>query len=438
MAFIAQLLFIILLIASTALFVKNVGKIRRNINLGKPRNRSDNKPLRWKTMAAVAMGQTKMTKRPVAAFFHFLIYAGFILINVEILEIIVDGIFGTHRVFAPYLGVVYDYMIGFFEILALAVLVACVVFLGRRYLLRIKRFFGVEMVGQPQRDATTILLIEIALMTAFLTLDAADMLLQQRGAPHFFQAGLFPVSQYIAPLLSGLSVDQLLMVERVAWWGHIIGIFAFLNYLPFSKHFHIIMAFPNTWYSNLDPKGKFTNMQSVTNEVKLMLDPSAPVPEAPAEHSVFGVKEVTDLTWKNLMDAYTCTECGRCTSVCPANITGKLLSPRKIVMNTRDRLDEYGKNIDAHGQGHDDGKSLHSYITPEELWACTTCNACTEACPVNIDPLEIIVEMRRYLVMEQSAAPAELNGMFTNMENNGAPWQFPPSERFSWADQLKS
>ncbi len=429
---IAQILFLVFLLSASILFGRNVAKIRRNIKLGRAEDRSDRPMERLKTMLLVAFGQSKMTKRPVAAIMHFFLYAGFVIINIEVVEILIDGIFGTHRVFAAPLGPVYNYLIGSFEILALLVIVGCVVFLIRRNVLKIRRFSGKEMTSWPKSDANYILIIEILLMSAFLKMNAADYLLQQQNYPHYIQAGAFPVSQFIAPLMPQ-NAEFLVLIERGAWWFHILGILAFLNYLPYSKHFHIIMAFPNTWYSNLNPKGSFNNMDSVTNEVKAMLDPSfTPLPVA--EGSKFGAKDVQDLSWKNLMDAYTCTECGRCTSVCPANITGKLLSPRKIMMDTRDRLTEVGNNIDQHGKDFQDGKSLlDNYITREEIWACTTCNACTEACPVNIDPLNIIVELRRYAVMEEAQAAASVNSMFGNIENNGAPWKYAPSDRFNWA-----
>ena len=425
-----QIIFFILLAAAVFLFSKNVGRIRRNILLGKDIDRTDRPADRWKTMALVALGQTKMVKRPVAAIMHFFIYVGFIVINIEVLEILIDGLFGSHRIFSKPLGGLYGLLIGGFEILALLVLTACVVFLARRNIIRLKRFSGVEMKAWPKSDANYILLIEICLMTAFFTMNAADYKLQALHFGHYIAAGNFPVSSLLAPLLPA-SAQALVIVERICWWFHIIGILAFLNYLPYSKHFHILLAFPNTWYSNLEEKGKFNNMASVTNEVKAMLDPSF-VPDS-AEPGRFGAKDATDLTWKNLMDAYTCTECGRCTSVCPANITGKLLSPRKIMMDTRDRITEIGKNIDQHGKDHqDDHTLLDNYITREELWACTTCNACVEACPVNIDPLNIIMQMRQYVVMEESQAPASLNNMFGNVENNGAPWKYSNADRLNW------
>jgi heterodisulfide reductase subunit C len=431
---IAQAIFIIILAAAVYLFAKNAGKIRRNILLGKDTNRSDQPGKRWAVMAKVALGQTKMVKRPLAAVMHFFIYVGFVIINLEVMEIMIDGIFGSHRIFSKPLGGLYDLLIGGFEVLALLVLVACIVFLARRNIVHLKRFSGVEMKAWPKSDANYILCIEICLMTAFLTMNAADYKLQLLHFEHYIKAGSFPISSFIAPLLPD-SASSLAIIERSCWWFHIIGILAFLNYLPHSKHFHILLAFPNTWYSNLNPKGEFTNMASVTNEVKAMLDPSF-VPETTGEVSRFGAKDVTDLTWKNLMEAYTCTECGRCTSVCPANITGKLLSPRKIMMDTRDRITEVGNNIDKHGKDYKDDKTLlDNYITREELWACTSCNACTDACPVNINPLEIITEMRRYVVMEESQAPASLNVMFGNMENNGAPWKYSNADRFNWIEE---
>lgn len=430
---IPQLIFLIFLLAAIVWFSFNVRKIIRNINLGRPTDRSDRPAERWLTMIKVAFGQTKMTKRPVAAILHFFVYIGFIIINLEVLEIIIDGLFGTHRIFAAPLGGLYNVLIGSFEILAALVLIGVIAFYARRNFLKLKRFTGVEMTKWPRSDANNILIIETLLMIAFLTMNAADYRLQTLGAEHYISAGSFPVSSLIAPLLPS-SESSLIMIERSAWWFHIIGILAFLNYLPYSKHFHIILAFPNTYYSNLEPKGEFSNMASVTNEVKAMLDPSF-TPEPVAEGGRFGAKDVPDLTWKNLMEAYTCTECGRCTSVCPANITGKLLSPRKIMMDTRDRMEEIGRNIDKHGKDFKDEKSLlNDYISQEEIWACTTCNACTEACPVNIDPLAIIVELRRYSVMEESQAPASLNNMFGNTENNGAPWKYSPADRFNWAN----
>jgi len=432
---IANILFIVLLIAAVFLFTKNVRKIIRNINLGKELDRSDNKPLRWKTMAMVAIGQSKMITRPVAGIMHIFVYVGFVLINIEVAEMLVDGVFGTHR-FLSFLGNFYNFLIGFFEILGFLVTLGCTVFLIRRNIIKLKRFMNKELDGWPRSDANIILISEILLMSALFTMNACDQLLQQTASEHYIHAGSFPISQFITPLFVGMSQSKLIFIERSCWWFHIIGILGFLNYLPYSKHFHIILAFPNVFYSNLNAKGKFTNLESVTKEVKLMLDPSATPPPADAPPGKFGAKDVFDLTWKQLMDAYTCTECGRCTSSCPANQTGKLLSPRKIMMDTRDRLEEVGKNIDKNGKFIDDEKTLLSnYITPEELWACTSCNACVQECPVNIDPLSIIIDLRRYLVMEQSAAPQELNLMFTNVENNGAPWQFSPADRLNWENE---
>jgi len=431
---ISNIIFMLILATGTFLFARRVRFISRNIKLGRDTDRTDRPATRWRTMARVALGQSKMMVRPVPAFFHLLIYAGFIIINVEVLEIIIDGIAGTHRVFAV-AGGLYDVLIGSFEFLAFGVLLACVIFLARRNILKLKRFWMREMTSWPRTDANIILITEITLMAAFLTMNGADYALQLRGAEHYIRAGAFPLSGLMAGMFAGMSNESLILLERTCWWYHITGIMAFLVYIPYSKHFHIFLSFPNVYYSNLDAKGKFTNMESVTNEVKLMLDPSAAAPAAEGAPQQFGAKDVRDLTWKQLMDAYSCTECGRCTSVCPANLTGKLLSPRKIMMDTRDRLEELGTFIDKNGTDKADGKTLlNDYILPEELWACTTCNACVEACPVNIDPLSIITDMRRYLVMEQSAAPQELNGMFTKIENNGAPWQFSPADRLNWKD----
>ena len=437
---IANIIFLVLLLAAGLLFAKNVKRIWSNIKLGKDVNLNDNKGQRWKTMARVALGQSKMTARPVAGVLHILVYLGFVIINIEVLEIVIDGIFGTHRIFAPFLGGVYDVLIGSFEILAFLVLVSCAIFLVRRNVLKIKRFHLKEMTKWPKSDANIILVTEIVLMWAFLSMNATDSLLQASGADHYTAAGSFPISSFLEPLFSGMSVEGLIVYERGAWWFHIIGILAFLNYLPYSKHFHIMLAFPNTYYSNLKPKGQFSNNEAVTNEVRLMMDPNADPfaggGEAPAEIPSFGAKDVEDLTWKNLMDAYSCTECGRCSSSCPANLTGKLLSPRKIMMDTRDRVEELGKHKAKNGkETHDDKALLGDYITEEELWACTSCNACTEACPVNIDPLNIIVELRRNLVMEQSKMPSELTTMVNNIQNNAAPWAFGPQDRLNWKDE---
>jgi len=429
---ISQILFIAITIGAIAFFSINVKKVIRNIKLGKPADRSDQPAKRLITMLKVAFGQTKMVVRPIPAALHFVVYVGFVIINIEVLEIMIDGIFGTHRIFGG-LGSLYNFLIGFFELLALGVWVACVIFLIRRNILKLKRFMARELTGWPKSDANYILITEILLMTAFLFMNAADAKLQSLGAHHYISAGAFPVSNLLQGLLPA-NEASLIAIERGCWWFHIIGILAFLNYLPYSKHFHILFAFPNTYFSNLEPKGEFTNMQSVTNEVKAMLDPSF-VP-ADAEPGRFGAKDVNDLTWVNLMNAYTCTECGRCTSVCPANITGKLLSPRKIMMDTRDRMEEVGKSMDKNGAGFDDGKSLiDDYITREEIWACTSCNACVEACPINIDPLAIITDLRRYAVMEESKAPSSIGAMLGNIENNGAPWKYSPADRFNWAKE---
>ena len=444
---IGQLTFLVLLSTAGILFARRIGQIRKNINLGRDVDRSDRPKERWALMARVAMGQSKMVVRPVAGIMHIVIYAGFILINIEVLEILVDGLFGTHRVFAPFLGGLYDVMIATFEWLALGVLVACVVFLVRRNVLPIARFRSPEMKGWPKNDANIILVVEVLLMFAFLTMNAADTLAQARGLDHYIAAGSFPVSQWLHPLYAGLTDAGIVALERGAWWFHIVGILAFLVYVPYSKHFHIFLAFPNTWYSDLTPAGSMDNMAAVKKEVDLMMSgdpfatPAASAEEPPAEPAPFGAKDVKDLTWKQLMEAYSCTECGRCTSSCPANATGKLLSPRKIMMDTRDRVEEVGKAIQAAGGqwGEGDGKSLlGNYITEEELWACTSCQACVEACPINISPMGIILDMRRSLIMEDSKAPEPITAMFNNVENNGAPWAFPAADRGKWTDELAS
>ncbi|MET7030240.1 (Fe-S)-binding protein [Sediminicola luteus] len=441
MEYLPNILFAIILVGALTFFTKNVKRLSRNIKLGRDVDVSDNKPLRWKNMAKIALGQTKMVVRPIAGIMHVIVYVGFIIINIEVLEIIIDGLLGTHRIFAP-LGSVYDFLIASFEILAFLVIVAVVVFWLRRNVTRIKRFLNPEMKGWPKNDANLILYIELVLMILFLTMNGADYQLQQLGADHYTQAGSFPISQFLAPILDGMNIPSLVLVERSAWWLHIVGILFFLNYLYYSKHLHILLAFPNTYFGKIRPKGQFDNLEAVTKEVKLMMDPSADPFAAPVEGAEppakFGASDVMDLNWVQLLNAYTCTECGRCTSECPANQTGKKLSPRKIMMDTRDRLEEVGKNIDANnGEFKMDGKELlGDYITHEELWACTTCNACVEACPVSIDPLSIIMDMRQYLVMEQSAAPSDLNNMMGNIENNGAPWPFNQMDRLNWEKEL--
>ena len=434
MQYLPNILFAILLIAGIGFFVKNISKIKRNINLGKDIDRSDNKSERWKNMANIALGQSKMIRRPVSGLLHIVVYLGFIIINIEVLEIIIDGLFGTHRILS-FLGGFYTFLIGSFEILAFLVLVSVIIFWTRRMIVRIPRFWNKEMKGFPKNDALYILYFEMVLMSLFLIMNATDTTFQEANLGN-------PISQFVAMLFSSFSADTIHIVERTAWWIHITGILVFLNYLFYSKHLHILLAFPNTFYANLNAKGQFPNDETVTKEVQLMMDPNvnpfAAAPEGTEDEvpEKFGASDVTDLNWVQLMNAYTCTECGRCTSVCPANQTGKELSPRAIMMKTRDRLEEVGKNIDKNGEFKDDNKQLlNDYITPEELWACTTCNACVDECPVNIDPLSIIMDMRKYLVMEQSAAPQELNMMMTNIENNGAPWQYNQMDRLNWKDE---
>jgi len=444
MSYLDNILFAIVLVIGFGYFINNIMKIKRNINLGIDVDRKDNPSARWKNMAMIALGQSKMVKRPVAGILHIIVYLGFIIINIELIEIIIDGLFGTHRVFA-FLGTAYDLLIASFEILAFLVLVAVSVFWIRRNVVRLKRFMNPEMKGFPKSDANYILYFEVVLMTLFLLMNASDLHLQNvpGGFSHFIQAGSFPISQFIEPLFNGMSNEFVMLLTEIFWWLHIVGILIFMNYLYFSKHLHILLAFPNTYFANLNPMGQFDNLEAVTKEVKMMMDPNADpfaAAPAPAEGEVpakFGASDVQDLNWVQLLNAYTCTECGRCTSSCPANQTGKKLSPRKIMMDTRDRLEEVGKNIDANkGVFIPDNKTLlNDYITAEELWACTSCNACVEECPVNISPLSIIMDMRRYLVMEQSAAPMSLNAMMTNIENNGAPWQFNQQDRLNWKDE---
>lgn len=442
MNFLDNLLFALLLAIGVGYFTINVKKLIRNIKLGKDVNRKDNPSERWKNMAMVALGQSKMVKRPIAAFLHFIVYVGFVIINIEVIEIIIDGLFGTHRVLS-FMGIFYDILIGSFEILAFLVLVAVILFWIRRNVTKLARFTSSDLKGKPKNDANYILYFEVVLMSLFLLMNAADLHLQHvpGGFGHYHLAGSFPISQFIAPVFNGMDSNLVALIEKSAWWLHIIGILIFLNYLYFSKHLHIILAFPNTYFADLNAKGKLDNLESVTNEVKLMMDPNADPFAAPSNPEAvpakFGASDVQDLNWVQLLNAYSCTECGRCTSSCPANQTGKKLSPRKIMMDTRDRLEEVGKNIDLNkGVFVDDGKSLlNDYITTEELWACTSCNACVEECPINISPLSIIMDMRRYLVMEQSAAPTELNNVMTNIENNGAPWQYNQMDRLNWAKE---
>ena len=432
-----QLLFIIILATAIWLFTKNIIKIRSNIFLGLKEDLSDNPAQRWKNLLLLAFGQKKMFKNTLVAVLHFIIYAGFIIINIEVLEIVLDGIFGTHRLFFPFLGGFYTFLINFFEILAFGVLAVCVVFLTRRNVVKLKRFMSKDLNGWPRTDANYILIAEIILMGLFLTMNATDRALQLQGSEHYHDAGNFVISGLMAPLFNGLAPATLIAIERTCWWIHIVGILAFLNYLPYSKHLHIMLAFPNTYYGRLPVQGKMANMVTVQNEVKYMMQPEL-APAGDAAVMKFGAKDVFDLSWKNLLDAYSCTECGRCSAACPANITGKLLSPRKIMMDTRDRLTEVGKNITANGTFKDDGKTLiNNYITVEELRACTTCNACVEECPVSISPLDIIIQLRRSLIMEDSNAPQEWNGMFSNIENNYAPWKFSPDDRDKWAKEMQ-
>lgn len=438
MQYLPQVLFVVLALIASALFAKNILQIRKNILLGKEEDLSDNPGLRWKNLLLLAFGQKKMFRNPTVAILHFFVYAGFVIINIEVLEIVLDGVLGTHRLFLPFLGNIYTVLINLFEILALTVVIACAVFLIRRNIIKLRRFISKDLDGWPRSDANYILITEIVLMSLFLTMNAADLALQQQGAAHYAASGDFIISSQLAGLFSGTSVNSLILIERSCWWLHIIGILAFLNYLPYSKHLHIMLAFPNAYYAKLTPLGEMKNMEHVQNEVKYMMQPEL-APPGDAQPMKFGAKDVMDLSWKNLLDAYSCTECGRCSAACPANLTGKLLSPRKIMMDTRDRATEVGKNIQKNKEFVADGKTLvNDYITVEELRACTSCNACVQECPVSINPLDIIIELRRSLIMEDSNAPQEWNGMFSNIENNFAPWKLSPDDRDQWAVEMEN
>jgi len=439
---ISSIIFTILFIVSGTFFFINTKKIRRNILLGKDISIKDNKKERIKTMLLVAFGQKKMFNRPIPAILHLFLYVAFVITQIELIEIIVDGITGSHRTFRPALGSFYTFVVSLIEILSVLAFIGTIAFLARRNLLKVPRLVKNELNGWPKLDANIILIAEIVLICFIFMMNGADEVLYSKGLSHATDLNdntfNFSISKYIGPLIYGGMPDAgLHMIERIGWWGHFSMVVAFLNYLPFSKHLHIILAFPNTYFSNLKSKGNFTNLFEVTDVVKPNFDTAYQPILDPNAVIKFGVKDVTDLTWKNLLDSYSCTECGRCTAVCPQNMTGKTLSPRKIMMDTRDRLVEVGKNIDANnGTFIDDGKSLlGDYISSEEIWACNTCNACVQECPINIDPLSIIVGMRQQLVLEQSSAPTELNGMFSNLENNGAPWQFSPADRANWINE---
>jgi heterodisulfide reductase subunit C len=441
MNYLDNIFFAILLVLGFGFFALNIKKIIRNINLGQDVDRKSNSSERWKNMAYIALGQSKMVKKPISGALHVIVYVAFIIINIELLEIVIDGLFGTHRVFAS-LGWFYNFLIASFEILAFLVLVSVTIFWLRRNVIKLKRFIGSDLKGWPKSDANYILYFEVVIMTLFLLMNASDLHLQMLNFGHYHQAGSFPISQYLEPIFNGIAENKVMMLEKTFWWLHIIMILIFANYLYFSKHLHILLAFPNTYFADLNPLGQLDDLPAVTQEVKLMMDPNAdPFAAAPIDQnavpSKFGAQDVQDLNWVQLLNAYTCTQCGRCTEACPANITGKKLSPRKIMIDTRNRLEEVGKNIDANkGIFIPDNKTLlNDYITTEELWACTSCNACVQECPVNISPLSIILDMRRYLVMEQSAAPQSVNAMMSNIENNGAPWQYNQQDRLNWKNE---
>ncbi|MBA2745206.1 MAG: (Fe-S)-binding protein [Flavisolibacter sp.] len=438
MQLVQQILFSLMAALAIWIFIKKAKLIRNNIQLGRD-EKMEPHPDRWKQLLLMAFGQKRMFDNPLVGLLHFAVYAGFIIINIEILEIVLDGIFGTHRLFAPYLGSFYSFVINFFEILAFLVLASCVIFLLRRNLTRVKRLNVSELDGWPRQDANYILVFEIVLMSLFLMMNASDKALQIQGADHYLQTGNFFISGFLTPVFAGFETATLVAIERTAWWLHIAGVFVFLNYLPYSKHLHVVLAFPNTYYARLEPQGKMFNMPEIQKEVLYAMEPgSIPADGQQEEAKRFGAKDVFDLSWKNLMDAYSCTECGRCTAACPASQTGKKLSPRKIMMDTRDRLEVVGGNINKNGSFQDDGKSLlHDYITTEELWACTSCQACVQACPVLIHPLHIINQLKRYLALEESNQPAEWNGMYSNVENNFAPWKLSPDERDNWVGEME-
>ena len=416
---------------------KGFSRVRRNILLGKDEPTTGDNATRWRNVLLVALGQQKMFKNWIPAVLHLFIYVAFVVTQVELLEIFVDGVFGTHRFFAPFLGGLYTFIISSIEVLSVLAFVATIAFLTRRNILRLPRFQKPELKGFPLRDANLILLGEIILITGIFCMNGGDKVLQARGVEHYHLTGDFAVSTWLGPLLFGhLSDTSVIGIERFGWWLHLATVFGFLCYLPYSKHLHIILAFPNTWYARLSVRGQMENMPEIQKEVRIMMGLEQPDPNAPADLPEFGANDVFSLSWKNVLQAYSCTECGRCTAACPANLTGKKLSPRKVMMDVRDRAEEIGYHLDSQKfsrENYDDGKSLFDRITPEEIHACTTCNACVEACPVLINPLDIILQLRRHEILTQSAGPAEWLPMFNAIENAGAAWAMSEA-REGWRD----
>ncbi len=427
-----QIIFIIVVAITLGVFSYTTARVASYFKLTKPFPIGDF----WKRfviMMKVAIGQTKIFRFPVVGFLHAMVFWGFILICIGSLEIILDGIFGVERIFS-FMGRFYNLIIGLGDFFGWFIFLAILIFLGRRLFLNITRFKGIEMKPISKIDANIALTIILLLMVSLIGMNAFYL-----GLQHEHIEGWYPISQYLVPLLDNMDTGKIHFWYEFNWWVHIVLVFVFANILPYSKHFHVFMSVPNVFLSRLEPLGYIPNMPNITEEVKLMMDPDAAF-EEPAESDEperFGVLDAEDVNWKNYLDSLSCTECGRCTSVCPANITGKKLSPRKVMINLRARMKEKGPGMVKEGKTFSDNKSLiRDYISEEELWACTTCNACAMECPININHPTLIIDMRRYLVMEESSAPAMLNTMFSNIENNGAPWQYSPEDRMVWAEDI--